>query len=204
MATISDALRDTGLAESLLIAEQAANPATPASGYGRLYAKADGLYFIDDAGTVTGPFGTGGGGAASTSGELLAETEYNPGSLTVVGSTSTTHTDVDATNLSVAFTAPASGRVHVELQACALTAAGTTLDWGIREGAALLTGTVCRVAYQSWQGRPAYRMTIDGLVAGSAHTYKFSHARSTGTGLAQTGYGSTLGPAYLRVYDATI
>lgn len=50
---------------SLLFDEQASDPTTPASGFGRLYIKSDGVYFIDDAGTVTGPFAesTGGGGA---------------------------------------------------------------------------------------------------------------------------------------------
>lgn len=47
---------------SLLLAEQGSNPSTPASGYGRLFVKSDGVYFIDDAGSVTGPLGGGGGG----------------------------------------------------------------------------------------------------------------------------------------------
>lgn len=41
-----------GLA-GLTLAEQGSNPASPASGYGRLFAKSDGLYFIDDAGVAT-------------------------------------------------------------------------------------------------------------------------------------------------------
>lgn len=35
--------------------EQASDPSTPASGFGQLYAKADGLYFIGDDGVVEGP-----------------------------------------------------------------------------------------------------------------------------------------------------
>jgi hypothetical protein len=42
--------------------EQVSKPSTPASGYSAIYAKTDGLYIIDDAGTETGPFGAGGGG----------------------------------------------------------------------------------------------------------------------------------------------
>ena len=41
--------------------EESAMPSTPATGKWRLYFKSDGLYIIDDAGTETGPFGTGGG-----------------------------------------------------------------------------------------------------------------------------------------------
>lgn len=46
---------------SLLFAEQGSNPTTPASGFGRIYVKSDGVYFRDDAGTVTGPFTAGAG-----------------------------------------------------------------------------------------------------------------------------------------------
>lgn len=46
---------------SILLAEQGAAPTTPAAGFWRAYAKSDGLYVVDDAGTETGPFGTGGG-----------------------------------------------------------------------------------------------------------------------------------------------
>lgn len=41
---------------SVLFDEQAGNPSTPASGFWRAYFKSDGLYAIDDAGAVTGPF----------------------------------------------------------------------------------------------------------------------------------------------------
>lgn len=38
-------------------AEQGSTPATPGSGQRKLYAKSDGWYDLDDAGTETGPFG---------------------------------------------------------------------------------------------------------------------------------------------------
>lgn len=50
---------------SVLFAEQAAAPTTPGAGLWRAFFKSDGLYVVDDAGTVTGPFGTGGGGSAT-------------------------------------------------------------------------------------------------------------------------------------------
>jgi hypothetical protein len=49
---------------SVLFDEQATKPTTPPTGFWRVYAKADGLYIVDDAGTETGPFGTGGGGSS--------------------------------------------------------------------------------------------------------------------------------------------
>lgn len=47
---------------SVLFAEQGSNPSSPAASHWRLYFKSDGLYAIDDAGSVVGPFGTGSGG----------------------------------------------------------------------------------------------------------------------------------------------
>jgi hypothetical protein len=46
---------------SVLFDEQAGNPATPAAGFWRAYMKSDGMYVIDDAGAVTGPFAAAGG-----------------------------------------------------------------------------------------------------------------------------------------------
>ncbi len=42
--------------------EQGSDPSTPGANKWKLYFKAGGLYQIDDAGVVTGPFGTGSGG----------------------------------------------------------------------------------------------------------------------------------------------
>jgi len=58
---------------SVLVAEQGSAPATPASGYGRIYCKSDGLYFIDDDGVETGPLGVGGGGYPTFSGCVLTK-----------------------------------------------------------------------------------------------------------------------------------
>ncbi len=41
--------------DSVRMKEQAGDPSTPASGYGQLYIKSDGVYFRDDGGTVIGP-----------------------------------------------------------------------------------------------------------------------------------------------------
>lgn len=52
MATISTTAEIT----SIRLAEQGSTPSTPASGYSSIYAKSNGLYIVDDAGTATGPF----------------------------------------------------------------------------------------------------------------------------------------------------
>lgn len=46
----------------IIAQEESADPSTPATGKWKLYFKAGGIYIIDDAGAVTGPLGTGGGG----------------------------------------------------------------------------------------------------------------------------------------------
>jgi hypothetical protein len=53
MATISG----TATINSIRLVEQGSAPSTPASGYSAIFAKSNGLYIVDDAGTVTGPFG---------------------------------------------------------------------------------------------------------------------------------------------------
>ncbi len=74
---------------SVLFDEQGSDPATPASGFWRLYTKAGGLYLIDDTGSVIGPLSDSAAG-------LGAWTDYTPtwgasvtpptlGSSTVVG-----------------------------------------------------------------------------------------------------------------------
>lgn len=71
---------------SILLNEQASAPTTPDSGKWRVYAKSDGLYIIDDAGTetrissfLTNPMTTAGdiiyGGASGTPTRLAAGTE---------------------------------------------------------------------------------------------------------------------------------
>jgi hypothetical protein len=52
MATISG----TAQINSIRLVEQVGTPTTPASGYSSIFAKANGLYIVDDAGAVTGPF----------------------------------------------------------------------------------------------------------------------------------------------------
>lgn len=46
---------------SIRVINQSSNPASPATGYTQVFAKSDGLYIKNASGTVTGPFGAGGG-----------------------------------------------------------------------------------------------------------------------------------------------
>lgn len=58
---------------ALLFDEQGSAPTTPGTGLWKIYFKSDGLYIVDDAGTETGPLGTGGGGGGGGGLELIEE-----------------------------------------------------------------------------------------------------------------------------------
>ena len=66
----------------VLLDEQAGDPAAPSTGLWRVYAKADGLYVIDDVGAVLGPLGQGDGidegtsfPSSPTTGDLFRRTD---------------------------------------------------------------------------------------------------------------------------------
>jgi hypothetical protein len=69
---------------SILVAKQASAPSTPASGYGRIYCKSDGLYFIGDNGTEVGPFATSSGGGYTQGARV-----YNSASQAIASATTT-------------------------------------------------------------------------------------------------------------------
>lgn len=118
--------------------------------------------------------------AAGASG-LLAITAYKPASVTIYETTSTTLADVDATNLSVTFTAPASGNVLVRLNAYSDYNDVNTSEafWGLRESTTDLMGSVTRVLRVAELGYLSVAMYLSGIGAGS-HTYKWSFAIASG------------------------
>lgn len=63
--------------DSIQVQEQADAPATPASGYGRIYCKSDGLYFIGDNGVEVGPL------AATVGGYTEGARVYNNANISV-------------------------------------------------------------------------------------------------------------------------
>lgn len=183
---------------SVLFAEQASAPTTPAAGNWRAYFKSDGLYVVDDAGTEVGPLSTGGGGASD--GGLLAYTAYDPGTLANYTTTSTTFVDVNATNLAVTFTAPSSGKVLVRLTAtCQISGSGATMDWSLRTGTTDLA-TNFRVAATVNVEARSVPLIITGLTPGTSYTYKWSYRRTAAAGTNVTIYaGAGAGAATMEV-----
>lgn len=135
---------------------------------------------------------------AAAGSPLLAITNYSPGSNTTAVTTSASMVDADATNLVVTFTAPASGKVLVILEA-KLSFSGTDdAAWGLREG----TNTIAEsFVGRANAARPRVGFYITGLTPGSSHTYKWGH-HSGGAVQAIISFGGTTGAAKMEVYRA--
>lgn len=109
--------------------------------------------------------------------------------------------DVDATNLAVTFTAPASGKVLVTLSALWSGSGGWNMYWGVREGAGAALGWVG--VWASATGGPysvTVSMMVTGLSAGS-HTLKWCHGNNGG-GAVTTVVGGNRQPATMTVFAA--
>lgn len=207
---------------SALFVEQASDPATPAASHWRLFFKAGGLYAIDDAGAVVGPFSVGGvesvvagtnitvdntdpanpvisstasGGGGGVTQLAVAEATT---SAAYVNST-TTDADVDATNLAVTFTVPASGEVWVETMGL-IDPGSNVFEWTIREGTTTVKTRTMGGGYDFH--RAVHRIT--GLTAGASKTYKWGFKRLGGAGsitIYTGGNAGTNGNAIMRVFD---
>lgn len=166
----------------------------------------DATKFLDGTGAYTVPSGVVGG-----SGGLLALISYSPAVQAVYGTTSSTLADVDATNLAVTFTAPASGKVLIRLTAyCDIAAVGGNPFgyWSLREGAANIAGAGGAIVRtdSSTAGDDGVRsmaFLLTGISAGS-HTYKWSYANSNNSTLfriiAAAG-GAAIGAAVMEVWQ---
>lgn len=141
---------------------------------------------------------SGGGGG----GGLLAVVQYRPGSATDVPTTGTTLTAVDATNLSVTFTAPASGKVLVRLSSTGYANATTShLMWGVLDSGGAVVYAASYVTQSASQQAHHRSFLVTGLTASASYTYRFAHARSAATN-GSTRYGGNDGPAVIEVWEA--
>jgi hypothetical protein len=157
----------------------------------------DGTKFIRDDGTLAAV-----SGGSSTA---LARKVYDPAANTDTTTNSTTAVDVDATNLVVSFTVPASGAVRVVFEAMTLGATNNVTFWTVREGTTDLN--IGRpTVFGGLQIRSHVEAVITGLTPGAAKTWKWAHYGSGGTAYTVYGGGRTAanarGPAVMEVYAA--
>lgn len=163
---------------SLLLDDQASTPTTPAAGFSRVFSKADGLYIVDDAGNVTGPFAASVAAATPQS----AAYERTAGNYTT---TSITFTDVDATNMALVITTGAR-RVMVGLIGTADNG-GPSASYvyftvaidGVDKG-----GTLGMVAVSSESGGRSGNASfvyLSDVLTAASHTFKLRWRASAGT-----------------------
>lgn len=139
------------------------------------------------------------------SGPLIGLTAYAAGSDTTLHTqASATLTDMDATNASVTFTAPASGNVliHASVLSSNSTVNGATVYFGLRESTTdlatvyVVNASVGEVGVAS---RRSVTFYLTGISAGS-HTYKLAHSASSGS--TSTFTGPLFGRVVIEVWAA--
>lgn len=127
--------------------------------------------------------------------DLLGNTQYAPGTQAPYTISATTLTAVDATNLTVNFTAPASGNVLVKLSTMVVSTnvtAGSDLVFGlINQATAGKVGTEATAMFQQGTADEAGVVIttthkITGLTPGTAYTLQW------GAYLGSAGHGFTL------------
>lgn len=142
----------------------------------------------------------------ATSSALLASHQYSPATVVVVNTTSSTFADVDATNMAITFTVPASGSVIVAAAGEVQAGSGSVLCWNLRQGAADVANTIARVAYGSASTvgvRANYRVKITGLTPEASVTYKLGQARAVGAEVCSTRASddADAGPLLMEVWE---
>lgn len=141
---------------------------------------------------------------------LLQSTYYNPGT-SVTASTTSIYSvggwvDVDATNMSVTFTAPASGSVLVKANCVGDCSSGTNYHmWALRDAGGTMADTGCSMMRNTSSLQMNKTWKITGLTPGNSYTYKLAFAVSAAaTANLYFGGGNTNpnGPGILEVWGA--
>lgn len=138
--------------------------------------------------------GGGGGGAA----ELLAYCNYDVNSF---ASGAGALSDVDATNVKVTFTVPASGRVLVRLTGGLRVTAGDFGTWGLRENTTNVVAGRQMTSSANIQACSA-AFVISGLTPGATKTYKWAIGSAGGSGTQYLTFGGTNLPLVMEAWSA--
>lgn len=165
---------------SLLFADQGSAPSTPASGFSRIFTKSDGVYVVDDAGNVTGPFV-----------ESAAATPIVPALVQAAG-----HFQSASTTNAVTVTAPTLALVAI---VCSRTNAPTSISQTNVTWTQRYTNSGNSQYVEVWTGAitgsagTTVTVNFGGSTTSWAEVYEIDHAAFTSaTGLAtQTSSGST-------------
>lgn len=136
---------------------------------------------------------------------LLAAVQYGPASSTNYDTSSTIYSDVDATNLAVTFTAPASGVVIVYLEGLVKTSNGAyAQQWNLRDASGDITGTRMWITRDTAPHRVRASVAVPGLTPGNEYTWKWGYRinNASGTATISIDQGSNFGWASMEVHAA--
>lgn len=166
--------------------------------------RATGANALERFGGLVGQYGrvVSGAPAAADPGPIgiLGVTSYNPATSAAYTVSARGMVDLDATNLAVAFTAPASGNVIVLLSGYTRTANAVFYWWGLREGTSTIAKST-RLQTESVRHRLDVVMRLSGISAGP-HTYKWSHEASSNLAEVRVGQSGPDGPGVIIVMAA--
>jgi hypothetical protein len=146
---------------------------------------------------------------------LLAVNQYAPASLATYTTTSLTVAALDATNMTVSFTAPASGAVLIRLSAfCKAPSTAVAPVWGLTDHTTttILYGVQLYVMSTTAPGAYSAVQRITGLTPGTAYQMDWALASNTAASMVTT-YAkgitgttatatTTAGPAVMEVWAA--
>lgn len=146
---------------------------------------------------------------SAVAGGILAAVAYAPAVLEAIATTVTTWASVDATNLAVSFTVPASGKVLVRPESCRDQSSNARCLWGLLDGGSLVPGSDGHLGNTSGLGIVRLPLTVllTGLTPGASKTYTWGHRLVTAVGNGRVIYGGpgggdAYGPASMVVSAA--
>lgn len=150
--------------------------------------------YLRGDGTWSTPAGGGG------SSELLASASHNPGTELTVSATATM-TAVDASNLSVTVTAPATGKLLVGLTSY-IGGSDGDMYWGVlSSGSTLALRKIVNSGTFVDQVGVA-RLLLTGLTSGASYTLQWASKSVRKTGLTTRMGGTDLGSGLMEVWSA--
>lgn len=149
-------------------------PSTPASTKWKVYTKTDGLYYMDDAGTETGPL------AASVAASTVGSLGYSEGTSNQTGITSIT----DVTGCSVTVTVAANRLIKISgyLRRVIISDSGSRSICRIKESTTNLGVILDMTAVGASQSDSASGFIILSAPSAGSHTYKLTAELTSGTG----------------------
>ena len=144
-------------------------------------------------------------------GGLIGCTQYGPSARTGKTTTSTSLAAIDTTNMTVSFTAPASGQVLVRLTAFVVTAAGVSSFWALfTHGTTTQVGNSMQYASGAGNVTVTTACLVTGLTPGTTYQWDWAWGVQSGTATieiqATTGVPASFAlqgaPAVMEVWAA--